>query len=505
MHQPEDVVTPPDLVSALPLHELFTADYLDYYRMLPLELSHGRLRVAQAGEPHPDAHADLRQSFDASLDVVPVEEAALKDAIRRHFAAQESVVELVRDLGGEQGEGGEDAAAPLADARDLASQPPVIRYVNLLIRDGHAAGASDLHLEATRDGLRVRARIDGVLQELPSPPARLHAAVVSRIKLLAELDISERRRPQDGRIRVRLESRELDLRVSTIPTLFGESVALRLLDRSGGTVSLEGLGFAPALLERFRVLARRAHGILLVTGPTGSGKTTTLYAALGLRDRTAEKVITVEDPVEYHLDGITQMPVHAGSGVTFASALRHLLRQDPDVLMVGEMRDGDTAAIAVQAAMTGHLVLSTLHTNDAVSALTRLADLGVEPYMVAATVEGVLAQRLVRRICAHCRAPYEPDAAVVAWLAASDAAPQPFERGQGCDRCRQTGYRGRVGLFELLPMNDDLRSALLHDTERPAMRALAERAGMISLREDGWQKVRAGLTTVEEVARVLQG
>ncbi len=253
------------------------------------------------------------------------------------------------------------------------------------------------------------------------------------------------------------------------------------------------------------MLARRPQGILLVTGPTGSGKTTTVYAALGLRDRTAEKVITVEDPVEYHLDGITQMPVHAGSGVTFASALRHLLRQDPDVLMVGEMRDGDTAAIAVQAAMTGHLVLSTLHTNDAVSALTRLADLGVEPYMVAATVEGVLAQRLVRRICAHCRAPYEPDAAVVAWLAGSDAARQPLERGQGCDRCRQTGYRGRVGLFELLPMNDDLRSALLHDAERPAMRALAERAGMISLREDGWQKVRAGLTTVEEVARVLQG
>ena len=493
------------LNSALPVHELFSADYLEYYRMLPLSLSGGMLRVAQAGEPHAEAHEDLCRTFQATVELVPVGEAELKDAIRRHFSAQESVVELVRDLAQPGDDTGDDSAALLADARDLAAQPPVIRFVNLLIRDAHAVGASDLHLEATRQGLRVRARVDGVLQELPSPPTRLQAAVVSRLKLLAELDISERRRPQDGRIRVRLESRELDLRVSTIPTLFGESVALRLLDRGGGRVSLDGLGFEPALLATFSTLARRSHGIVLVTGPTGSGKTTTLYAALGLRDRSAEKVITVEDPVEYHLDGITQMPVHAGTGVTFASALRHLLRQDPDVLMVGEMRDRETAAVAVQAAMTGHLVLSTLHTNDAVAALTRLADLGVEPYMIAATVEGVLAQRLVRRSCTACAEPYVPDAAALAWLSGQEDFELEYQRGRGCDRCRQTGYRGRVGVFELLHMTDDLRSALLAGADRPSLVAQAQEAGMTSLREDGWHKVQMGITTVEEVVRVLQG
>jgi type II secretory ATPase GspE/PulE/Tfp pilus assembly ATPase PilB-like protein len=493
------------LESTLPVHELFSAEYLEYYRMLPLALEDGRLRVAQAGEPHAEAHEDLCRTFQATVDLVPVDEAQLRDAIRRHFSAQESVVELVRDLDDSAEQAGDDSSTLLADARNLAAQPPVIRFVNLLIRDAHAAGASDLHLEATRQGLRVRARVDGVLQELPSPPLRLHAAVVSRVKLLAELDISERRRPQDGRIRVRLESRELDLRVSTIPTLFGESVALRLLDRGGGRVSLDGLGLSPELLNTFSGLARRSHGILLVTGPTGSGKTTTLYAALGLRDHSAEKVITVEDPVEYHLDGVTQMPVHAGTGVTFASALRHLLRQDPDVLMVGEMRDRETAAVAVQAAMTGHLVLSTLHTNDAVAALTRLADLGVEPYMIAATVEGVLAQRLVRRSCTRCLEPYEPDAAALGWLSDQQAEAQEYARGRGCEHCRHTGYRGRIGVFELLRMTDELREALLKSVNQPEMVARARRAGMLSMREDGWQKVQAGITTAEEVVRVLQG
>lgn len=493
------------LESELPVHELFSAEYLEYYRMLPLTLQDDRLRVAQAGEPHAEAHEDLCRTFHAAVELVPVEEAVLREAIRRHFSAQESVVELVRDLDDPAEQAGDDSSTLLADARDLAAQPPVIRFVNLLIRDAHAVGASDLHLEATRQGLRVRARVDGVLQELPSPPVRLQAAVVSRLKLLAELDISERRRPQDGRIRVRLESRELDLRVSTIPTLFGESVALRLLDRGGGRVSLDGLGFAPELLATFSGLARRSHGIVLVTGPTGSGKTTTLYAALGLRDHSAEKVITVEDPVEYHLDGVTQMPVHAGTGVTFASALRHLLRQDPDVLMVGEMRDRETAAVAVQAAMTGHLVLSTLHTNDAVAALTRLADLSVERYMIAATVEGVLAQRLVRRTCTACFDEYEPDAAALAWLSSDAARPPAYTRGRGCDHCRQTGYRGRVGVFELLHMTDTLRSALLGGASRADMVARARQDGMLSMREDGWRKVQAGITTAEEVVRVLQG
>jgi len=492
------------LISNLPITESFAAEYLEYYRILPLGVADDRLRVAVVGKPSVEALDDLRVSYGLELDLVQVDDDELRDAIRQTFAASESVVELVRDLSA----GGSTLAdAPdgeLADVRDLANQPPVIRFVNLLIREAHDAGASDIHLEATREGLRIRLRIDGVLTELPSPPPALQAAVVSRIKLLAELDIAERRAPQDGRIRVRLESRELDIRVSTVPTLYGESVVLRLLDRGGRAVLLDDLGLAPEMRERFLHLAQKPHGILLATGPTGSGKTTTLYAALGLRHAFAEKIITVEDPVEYHLAGVTQVPVHARAGVTFAAALRSILRQDPDVLMVGEMRDGETAAIAVQAAMTGHLVFSTLHTNDAVSALTRLTDLRVEPYMIAATIEGVLAQRLVRRICPDCRERYRPDPAAAAILAGRPLGDLVLERGRGCNACRQTGYRGRTGIFELMVMTDDLRHQLLTSLDLAALRRLVREQGMITLRQDAWAKVQAGLTTVEEVLRVVQ-
>ncbi|MEO8031384.1 MAG: GspE/PulE family protein, partial [Gemmatimonadota bacterium] len=389
-----------------------------------------------------------------------------------------------------------------ADVRDLANQPPVIRYVNLLIREAADAGASDIHLDATREGLRVRLRLDGVLTPWSGPPPALQAAIVSRIKLLAELDIAERRAPQDGRIRIRLEARELDLRVATVPTLHGESVVLRLLDRGERQTTLAELGLAPDTLAAFERLARRQHGIVLATGPTGSGKTTTLYAALGLRDPTAEKIITVEDPVEYHLPGVTQVPVHAKAGVTFAAALRSLLRQDPDVLMVGEMRDTETAGIAVQAAMTGHLVFSTLHTNDAVSAITRLADLGVEPYMIASSLEGILAQRLVRRICTECRQRYQPDPQAVALLARQPVGEVTLERGMGCTACRQTGYRGRTGIYELLPMSEELRRALVERPDSTRLRGIAKAGGMVTLQEDGWRKVQAGITTVEEVLRV---
>jgi general secretion pathway protein E len=496
-------VSEPKLQCQLSLSESFTGEYCEYYRLLPLELTGGRLRVAVSGEPNLEVLDDLRSVYDATIELLPVPMEELIGAIRRTFSAAESVVELVRDLSADLSPDSGGIDDSLADARDLANQPPVIRYVNLLIRDAHDAGASDIHLEATRDGLRVRFRVDGVLSELPGPPNGLQAAVVSRVKLLAELDIAERRQPQDGRIRVRLESRELDLRVSTVPTLHGESVVLRLLDRGGRPVGLDELGMAPELETLVRRLARKPHGIVLATGPTGSGKTTTLYAALGLRHPAEEKVITVEDPVEYHLPGITQVPVHAKAGVTFALALRSLLRQDPDVLMVGEMRDAETAAIAVQAAMTGHLVFSTLHTNDAVSALTRLADLKVEPYMVAASVEGVLAQRLVRRICPECRVRYRPDPSAAALLAGRPIGDLVLERGRGCGACRETGFRGRLGLFELLVMTDELRQALLTTPNLAALRALARAEGMRGLREDGWHKVQAGLTTVEEVLRVV--
>lgn len=491
------------LRTELPIAESFRPEYLTYYRMLPLALADGQLRVAVAGAPNADALDDLRQSYGADLVLEPVEAGDLEDAIRQTFAAAESVVELVRDLDASMGGArtvGEDGTT---DVRDLVNQPPVIRLVNLLIRDAHDARASDIHLEATAAGLRVRFRIDGVLTELPGPPPALQAAVVSRVKLLAELDIAERRAPQDGRIRVRLEARELDLRISTVPTLHGESVVLRLLDRGGQPVSLPELGMAADTLDQVERLATRPHGIVLATGPTGSGKTTTLYAALGLRDGSREKIVTVEDPVEYHLPGVTQVPVHTRAGVSFAAALRSILRQDPDVLMVGEMRDGETAAIAVQAAMTGHLVFSTLHTNDALSAIARLTDLRVEPYLVAATVEAVLAQRLVRKICPDCRTRYRPDPAMVALLAQQPVGELTLERGAGCPACRQTGYRGRTGLFELFVVTDEVKEALARGAEAQALRTLAREQGMVPLRADGWRKVQAGLTTVEEVVRVV--
>jgi general secretion pathway protein E len=497
-------MTGSQIETTLRVAETFPAEYLEYYRMLPLALDGGRLRVAVAGQPNAEAIADLEMDYSAAVELVDVDPAVLQDAIRRAFAASESVVELVRDLTAGAGDATDPEADGTTDARDLANQPPVIRFVNLLIREAHDLSASDIHLDATRDGLRVRVRVDGVLSELPSPPRGLQAAVLSRIKLLAELDIAERRAPQDGRIRIRLEARELDLRIATVPTLYGESIVLRLLDRGGRPVTLTELGMAPAMLERFERLAARPHGIVLATGPTGSGKTTTLYAALGLRHAASEKIITVEDPVEYHLHDITQVPVHSRGELGFSTALRSILRQDPDVLMVGEMRDGETAGIAVQAAMTGHLVFSTLHTNDAVSALARLADLRVEPYMIAASVEGILAQRLVRRICTACRERYQPDAGAVALLAARPVGRVTLERGRGCPACRGTGYRGRTGVFELLTMTDALRQQLLRNPDLVALRALALEQGMVTLRADGWDKVQAGLTTIEEVMRVVQ-
>src|SRR6266480_1549704 len=445
------------LVPKLPIPEAFEAEYLEYNHILPLEVTGGCLRVGVVGEAAAEVLEDLELSYGVPLELIPVAQEELLESIRRTFAASESVVELIKDLGADLGPAADAGDDQLADARDLANQPPVIRFVNLLIRESHDARASDVHLESTREGLSARFRVDGVLTELPSPPKGLQAAVVSRIKLLSELDIAERRAPQDGRIRVRLEERELDLRVSTVPTLYGESVVLRLLDRGGRPVGLEDLGMAPEILETFRRLAEKPHGILLATGPTGSGKTTTLYAALALRHRTAEKIITVEDPVEYHLEGVTQVPVNVKAGMTFAGALRSILRQDPDVLMIGEMRDSETAAIGVQAALTGHLVFSTLHTNDAPSAMTRLVDLKVEPYLIAATLEGVLAQRLVRRICPDCRERYRPDPGAVALLAQQPVGKTTLERGRGCAACRETGYRGRTGLFELLRVTDDLK------------------------------------------------
>ena len=492
---------PTALSSQLSLPDSFEACYLEYNRILPLETTETHVRVAVSGNPDPDVVDDLVREFGRPVELVPVTEDELADGIRRAYAAAESIVEVVNDLQTEDGfAGGDDH--DLADARNLASQPPVVKYVNLLIKEAHDARASDIHLESTTHGLRARLRVDGVLADAPAPPAQAQAAIVSRVKLLAELDIAERRAPQDGSFRIRLEARELDIRVSTVPTLYGESVVLRLLDRGGQPVGLDELGMAPGTLGQFRQLIARPTGIVIAAGPTGSGKTTTLYSALALRDTTAEKVITVEDPVEYHLHGVTQIPVNRKAGMTFASALRSVLRQDPDVMMVGEMRDPETAEVAVQAAMTGHLVFSTLHTNDAPSAITRLLDLQVAPYQIAATVNGVLSQRLVRRVCAHCRERYRPDPQVISFISGEPEGRRYLVRGRGCDSCRGTGFTGRIGIFELLVVSEELNRAISAREPLARIRDLAEREGMLAMRHDGWVKVRGEVTTVEEVLRV---
>jgi type II secretory ATPase GspE/PulE/Tfp pilus assembly ATPase PilB-like protein len=489
----------PSVPVQLALPHGLTREYLLHHRLCPRALTaDGTLVVAVAPDALLDGLDDVAFAYGKPVTVESVAAAEIDQLIERITTRSDRTIELARAAAAE-------AADDLtADVRDLANQPPVIRYVNLLVRDAYDASASDIHLEATRNGLSARFRLDGVLTPAPEPPNRLHQAVISRIKLLAELDIAERRRPQDGRIRVRLESRELDLRVSTVPTMYGESVVLRLLDHGGRPVSLDELGMSTSVLTAVTRLAQRPHGMLLVTGPTGSGKTTTLYAALQMRDARREKIITVEDPIEYQLPEIAQVPVHRQAGVTFGSALRAILRQDPDVIMVGEMRDKETAEIAVQAAMTGHIVFTTLHTNDAVGAVPRLLDLDVPDYLVAATVEGVLAQRLVRRVCDECRVSYEPSAESVAVLASRPVLGVKLTRGAGCAACRGTGFHGRVGLFELLLVTDEVKDAITHQTSRSHLRSIATTAGLVPLRVDGWQKVQAGLTTVEEVLRVVQ-
>lgn len=474
-----------------------TREFLLHHRVCPKEIAgDGAIVVAMTADALMGGVEDLAFAYRRSPALETVAREELERLVERLTTRSERTIELAR---------ADTSTDELAtDVRDMANQPPVIRYVNLLVRDAYDATASDIHLEATRTGLGARFRVDGVLVPAPEPPSHLHLAVVSRIKLLAELDIAERRRPQDGRIRVRLEARELDLRVSTVPTMFGESVVLRLLDHGGRPVTLDELGMTPAILATMTQLSARPHGMMLVTGPTGSGKTTTLYAALQRREASTEKIITVEDPIEYQLPGITQMPVHRQAGVTFSAALRAILRQDPDVVMIGEMRDRETAEIAVQAAMTGHLVFTTLHTNDAVSAVPRLLDLGVPDYLVAATLEGVLAQRLVRRICPDCRVEYEPKPDTVASIAEGSMAARRFWHGAGCPACRGTGFRGRLGVFELLAATDELRDAIAARATRATLRAIATKTGLLSLRSDGWRKVQAGFTTVEEVLRVVQ-
>ena len=493
------------LQSAEQLSPDLTADYLEHHALMPLRCEEGQLLTATWVEVLDErALDDLRLIAGVPITLVKLPEADVRAAIRRTYSSDAMTAEGVIAGLGDDVRAVSETDSALDDLVSLANEAPVVKIVNLLLLEALDTRASDVHLESYQNGLRVRYRVDGVLQDAIAPPPRLAAAVVSRLKIMAELDIAERRVPQDGRIRLRMHDRQVDVRVSTLPTLHGESVVLRLLDKESGRIDLEALGMGPDTLVRFDKVIARPHGIVLSTGPTGSGKTTTLYAAVDRIRTGREKILTVEDPVEYELPGVPQVPVNEKVGLTFANALRALLRQDPDVMLVGEIRDQETADIATHAALTGHLVLSTLHTNDAATALTRLVDLGIEPYLVASTVEAVLAQRLVRRICESCRRPVELTAEQRAAL--GDAASELGEvwEGEGCEQCRGTGYSGRTGIYELLVMEPEIREAVLGDTTISAgrLQVLAREAGMKLLREDGLRVVAEGLTTVEEVLRV---
>ena len=477
-------------------------EFLKAHRVLPLRVDGGSLEAVMRTPQ--DAFVVKALHLTTGLRVRPAVGLAsdIDKALRRHLDEAEA--------GADGEEGGGDAEGDAGDfvehLRDLASEAPVIRLVNAIIGRVIELRASDIHLEPFDDGLHVRYRVDGVLHPGEVVPAQQGAAVSSRVKLLAHLDIAERRLPQDGRIKTRVKGRELDLRVSTVPTVHGESVVMRVLDRASVRFSLEDMGFEKDTLARFNHLVGRPHGILLVTGPTGSGKTTTLYAALAKLDSTTQKIITVEDPVEYQLEGINQIQVHTQINLTFANALRSILRQDPDIIMIGEMRDGETAQIAVQSSLTGHLVLSTLHTNTAASAVVRMQDMGVERYLITSTVNGVLAQRLVRRLCAHCKAPVQPPPELLqsSGLDRFVAPGAPIHEARGCEHCRGTGYQGRTGIHELLVVDETMRSAILQGMDASTLQAIATKAGMYTLYDDGLRKVAAGVTSLDEVLRVTQ-
>ena len=476
--------------------------FLQSAKAVPLELAPDYVVVAMADPLDRYTLDALRLALGRNVVPMVGVLSEIETAIRNQYGDPRTEATIGEDPFDEQAE--QDDIDRL---RDLAREAPVIRLVNQIIARALEARASDIHVEPFEDKLKVRYRIDGVLRDMPSPPAGHAAAVISRVKVMSRLNIAERRLPQDGRIKLRIEGREIDMRVSTVPTMHGESVVLRLLDKSSLPLDFESLGFAGAILDSLQELLDRPHGIILVTGPTGSGKTTTLYAALQQLNTSGRKLLTVEDPVEYQLEGINQIQVKPGIGLTFASALRSILRQDPDVIMIGEMRDLETARIAVQSALTGHKVFSTLHTNDAASSVTRLLDMGVEDYLVTSTVDGIVAQRLVRTLCRHCRVAWEPPPELVEELDLTRFAGNQrvvLYRPEGCERCDSTGYRGRTTIAELLPMNEALRQAILQHADAVTIRAAATAAGVATMFDDGLAKVVAGLTTLEEVERVTQ-
>ena len=472
--------------------------------LIPVEHRPGYLVVAMADPLNLLAIDEIRLITGLEVRVVVASYGKILNALAKYQGLPDTVSRAVRDLGVDYDTlRTEDAA--VTQSAPAAVDAPIVKLVQTTITEASRQGASDIHIEPLDDALIVRYRIDGVLHDVMTPPKQIHAALVSRIKIMANMDIGERRLPQDGRFRLTVEGQESDFRVSTMPTIWGEKVALRILDKLGEFLSLDGLGMAPDTMQRFLPLILSPHGMILVTGPTGSGKSTTLASVLVKINSPEKHILTIEDPVEYRIRRINQVQVNVRAGLTFARALRHFVRQDPDVIMVGEIRDHETAEVAVHAALTGHLVLSTLHTNDAASAVTRLIDMGVEPFLIASSLIGVVAQRLVRMICPRCKVPYAPppDALDRLGLRRFVDGAALFFRGTGCEHCAHTGYRGRTGVFELLAVSDAIRELVMRRAPSTVIRQQALDQNMSTMLADGLAKASAGITSIEEVLRVV--
>lgn len=483
--------------------ELVPQTMAELYKIMPVSLKDNVLTVAMSDPQNVGALDDLRNFLGVEVRGAVSNLKDVEAAVARYYADREdSIEDVIGQLEEDYGDDGSNSKA-FDLGEDLADAAPIRKLLNMILLLAIKDQASDIHFEPFEDEFKVRVKADGMLYEMVPPPRHLANAIVSRIKIMAELDIAERRLPQDGRIELSVGGHSVDLRVSTLPTLFGESVVMRVLDRTVVQLDLNKIGMDPQTLSKFRTMIHRPNGIVLVTGPTGSGKTTTLYSALNELNDIETKIITSEDPVEYDIDGIIQVPINHDIGVTFATVLRAILRHDPDTILVGEIRDFETAQIAVQSALTGHLVFSTLHTNDAPSAITRLRDMGVEPFLITATVEGILAQRLVRRICSQCRTQFDPsdDLLMELQLPIAQARQYKFYYGKGCQRCNNSGYKGRTGIYELLDITDDIRDLVANAANVDDIRNFARSQGMTTLREAGLKLIFDGISTIDEVVR----
>ena len=497
----EYVADPPDSVDK-EVVQVFQPSMARMYGVMPFAVSGGSVHALVIDPFNSQVVDDLTFALGKDVILYVADPLKIREMIRDHYGEEDASVEdLLHEMEDTEFDIGEDASQ--SDLEEAASQTPIIRFVNLVLSQAVRDQASDIHFEPFEDEFKIRYRIDGALYEMAPPPLSLAVPVTSRVKVIANLNISERRIPQDGRIKMTIAGHPVDLRVSTLPTQFGESVVLRVLDKSVVNLDLEALSMPDDVYEAVNEVIHLPNGIFIATGPTGSGKTTTLYSGLRKVNRVEKKILTAEDPVEYEIEGIMQVPVNAAVGLSFAKALRAFLRQDPDIIMVGEIRDLETAQIAIQASLTGHLVFSTLHTNDSSGAVTRLVDMGLEPFLMAASLEAVIAQRLVRRICKNCVASYEPGQALVSQLEIDpvEIGEKDFYYGKGCEDCNHSGYRGRLGLFEMLRVSDGLRDLISERAPALVLRQKALEEGMRTLRDDGLRNIFDGATTIEEVLK----